>query len=308
MGSNPIGHPTFLQRNLRPSRWILPSLGADARAGDAFKANVSAGIGHVRANVRGAVQGRDPEYLHQVRVGIRRLRSTLRAFRGLVRRGDASRFERDLRSLQRALGAARDWDAFAGAGYAPVLRRSARRMHAEARLVARTTLTGEPFEAILREVLAWSRSGPWRAASDPDESPAAFGARALQRLYRALCRKAANIEWGDADRRHRLRIRVKRLRYGCACFSTAYRPDATRRFMHRLRVLQELLGELNDIQVQRRLLGGLAKSANAALPARSARRALAVRERRLVRDAAEIWSKFEAVRPYWRRRAARAQG
>jgi CHAD domain-containing protein len=241
-------------------------------------------------------------------VGIRRLRSTLRACRDLVRRGSASRFERELRAFQRALGAARDWDAFAGAKIAPVLLRAARRPRAEARRSARAILAGAPFEAILQEMLAWSGSGPWRAASEPDEALATFGARAMQRLYRSLCRKAKGIDWADARRRHRVRIRVKRLRYGCACFGAAYRPEASRRFLHRLHVVQALLGELNDIQVQRGLLGELSRIPGGALPVKTARKALDARERRLIGRAGKVWSKFEAVRPYWRRRAARVEG
>ncbi len=306
MGSNPIGHPTSPQRSLPPSKWTLPPFESGARA--AFTANIGAGVAHVRANVRGAVLGRDPEYLHQVRIGIRRLRSTLRAFRRLVRRSRALRLERELRAFQRALGAARDWDEFAGAGFAPVLLRAARGRRAVARRSARTILTGAPFGAILQELLAWSGSRPWRAASDPDQTLAAFGACAMQRLYRPLGREAKGIDWGDAARRHRVRIRVKRLRYGCDCFATVFRPDETRKLLHRMHVLQHVLGELNDIQVQRRLLGEIARNAGVAPLAKVARQALDAREGKLIRSAGKAWSKFEKVRPYWRRRAARVQG
>jgi len=57
------------------------------------------------ANVGGAIEGRDPEYLHQLRVGIRRLRTVLRVFKGR-RRG------RRLRKLAEPLGEARDCDVF----------------------------------------------------------------------------------------------------------------------------------------------------------------------------------------------------
>jgi CHAD domain-containing protein len=130
----------------------------------------------------------------------------------------------------------------------------------------------------------------------------------LQRLYRGLCRRAAGIDWADAERRHRVRIRLKRLRYGCDCFAAVYLPDETEPMLHRLRALQQLLGELNDIQVQRRLLGDLAQDEGVAALAKRARKELAARERRLIGDVAKAWSKFAAVPPYWRRQAARARG
>jgi len=298
----------LIQRIPPPRKWIRPPLAEGASAGAAFAANVGAAVAHIRANARGAALGRDPEHLHQVRVGVRRLRSTLRAFRGLIRRRSASRLERELRSIQRALGAVRDWDEFAASRFAARLRGAARRPRALAHRSARTILTGARFKSVMRDVLAWSGSEPWRAASDPGEALAAFGARALQRLYGALCRRAARIDWADAARRHRVRIRLKRLRYGCDCFAAAYPADETGPLLHRLRVLQQLLGELNDIQVQRRLLGDLAQDAGVAAPAKRARRKLAARERQLIRDVAKGWSKFAAVPPYWQRQAARARG
>jgi triphosphatase len=306
VGSNPIGHPISKQFIPPPCKWIQPPM--QAAAGAVFAANVSAAVAHVRANARGAALGHDPEYLHQVRVGVRRLRSTLRVFRGLLRRRGARQFERELRARQRVLGAARDWDEFVGAGFEPVLRRAARRPRAVAQQSARKTLAGASFDSVLQEVLAWSGGKPWRAGSGPDESPEIFARRALQRLYRASCRRAAGIDWADAELRHRLRIRLKRLRYGCECFAAEYRPEQTRRLLHRLHVLQRILGELNDIQVQRMLLSELARNVGVAPPADMAGQALDARERRLIRGVGKSWSKFEAVRPYWRRRAARAKG
>jgi inorganic triphosphatase YgiF len=73
-----------------------------SRAGEAFVANIAAAAALLGANARGAALGKNPGYLHQVRVGIRRLRSTLRVFRRLVRKRPARRFDHALRSLMRA--------------------------------------------------------------------------------------------------------------------------------------------------------------------------------------------------------------
>ena len=65
-----------------PQKFVAPPLRAQARAGDAFIANVGAAVAQIQANRAGAASGRDPEHLHQLRVGIRRLRSTLLACLG----------------------------------------------------------------------------------------------------------------------------------------------------------------------------------------------------------------------------------
>ena len=66
----------------------------------------------MRANLAGTIEGEDPEYLHDLRVATRRLRSALRLFAGALgpRRADALR--RDLGWVAQRLGTVRDLDVF----------------------------------------------------------------------------------------------------------------------------------------------------------------------------------------------------
>jgi CHAD domain-containing protein len=126
--------------------------------------------------------------------------------------------------------------------------------------------------------------------------------RSLERTHRKLGKRARRIDWGDAARRHAVRIAVKRLRYGCDFFAACYPQQATRPFLARLAKLQDTLGELNDISVARLLLKELREDAA------GVRRWLARRERTLVTSLAKEWAAFERRRPYWRpkpRRRAR---
>jgi CHAD domain-containing protein len=157
---------------------------------------------------------------------------------------------------------------------------------------------------ILRGALSWAKNAPWRPAADPAEPVTVFARRALRHLRESLRKDAAGIDWGDAERRHRVRIKVKRLRYGCECFVSAYPPNATRRFLKRLRKLQRVLGDLNDIAVQRRLLQELARDARFRRRAAAARARLVPRERALTGELARAWDEFEAMKPFWRRAAA----
>jgi CHAD domain-containing protein len=95
-------------------------------------------------------------------------------------------------------------------------------------------------------------------------------------------------------RRHALRIRIKRLRYGCEFFAPCFPPGAVEPYLKALRGLQELLGKLNDIAVARRLLHAME------LPAPHG---LAPRERRLIASLRKAWASFEREAPYWRPRA-----
>jgi len=286
-----------------PRRWSRPGIAAGAGAGDAFVANVRAALKQIGANAAGAAEGRNPECLHQLRVGLRRLRSTLRAFRPLLRRRKSAEFDRLLREILRALGAARDWDVFRRSRRDSDLVLAARRKSAPARRRARDMLRSAFFQSAPRGVLAWAKTAPWRAGADPGEPLAAFARRALRRLQNSLREDAKAVDWHDAAQRHKVRVKVKRLRYGCECFVPAFQKHRTRPYLKRLRTLQQVLGEMNDITVQRALLRELAHDTRLRRPAAALRADLAARERELNGEAARAWVAFESMKPFWRRAA-----
>lgn len=287
-----------------PRKWRGPRSTVDTGTGEAFIANVRAAVAQIDENAAGAAIGRDPEYLHQLRVGLRRLRSTLRAFRRLPRRRKADEFDRALREILQSLGAARDWDVFCRSLRHSGLARAARRAGASARRDAREMLRSARFRATPRQVLAWANTAPWRSGADPDEPIRRLARRALRRLDKGLRKEARGFDWSDAARRHRIRIRVKRLRYACEAFAAAYQENEMRPFLKRLRKLQQILGDMNDIVVQRALLHGVARGPALRGPAAAARKVLAAREHGLTRQVSRSWSKFEAVKPFRRPAAA----
>ena len=289
-----------MQHAAPPRKFARPPLGAKTRLGEAFIANMKAAVGQVQANRPGAAAGRDPEYLHQLRVGMRRLRSTLRACRALVRRKEAARIDRRLRDALRGLGEARDWDVFEATLARGVLRRHAGERAEAARRKARATARSAQFRFLADEVLAWARGRPWRAGSGATRPMADFARATLNRAHVRLLDVAGSIDWHDAPRRHRVRILVKRLRYGCECFAAAWPEDVMQAFLKRLRGLQQVLGELNDIDVQRRLLRQLAESGAPVRAVASAAQVLAHRERGLLAKLHRAWTGFAAVRPFWR--------
>ncbi len=267
-----------------------------------------AAVEQVRANAAGAADGRDPEYLHQLRVGVRRLRSTLHAFRELLRRKRAGEIEAPWRAMMRTLGEARDWDVFTHS-LSGELRKRARRHPLEARRRARALVHSPKFELASRHTFAWTQGHPWRRRADPAEPLADFARRALEHLHESLRKAVRGIEWRDARRRHRVRIRVKRMRYGCEFFASAFPHHSARAFLESLRSLQDILGEMNDIEVQRGLLRKLVPRGGpiAFLETEWAvREQLASRERTLIAALGPAWSDFESRRHFWRREAAGA--
>jgi CHAD domain-containing protein len=269
-----------------PYKWRMPRLRASEESGKAFAALFSAALMQAGTNAAGMLASRDPEYLHQLRVGLRRLGSALRAFAPLLE--DARPIRRALRRLVPSLGKARDLDVFVEtlekAGVEPQLVRRARSVRNGARHAALETVASAEFQAFLFRSLRWLHAEPWREA--PTLERLAPGR--LDRLHR---RAVAAFDWKTAQRRHRLRIRIKRLRYACEFFAPCFAPGTVDPYLRQLATLQDVLGELNDISVARRLL----RRMDASAPAR-----FDMREEKLIAALRAAWPRFESRPRYWR--------
>lgn len=270
-----------------PRRWRMPEIAPSGPPGDAFDAMFSAALMQAGTNVAGMLASKDPEYLHQLRVGLRRLRSVMGAFSPVVE--DAKPLKRALRRLMPALGAARDWDVFvqtlhdAGAG-ARVLQR-ARRERDIARRAAQETVASPPFRAFLFQSLRWLQSKPGR---DGGAALQDFAPGRLERLHRKAVK---DYEPRNAKRRHQFRIRIKRLRYASHFFAGCFPADAVQPHLRQLARLQDILGELNDIATARKLL----REIDAPRPGE-----LAEREAKLIAALEAAWKRFASLPPYWR--------
>ena len=258
-GSSPLGHPTHLGNP--PRKWQPPEIDCGAAPSAACQLVVDAALAQMIANVPGAIDGRDPEYLHQLRVGIRRLRTVFLVFQ-------ATALGRRLRKLARPLGEARDWDVFV----ARFGRGKAERMAARRR--CRRALESAEFRAFIVDARRFR--GKTGAAS-----VVAFAAKALDHLHRRTLKRARDVDWRNEGRRHRVRIAVRRLRYACDFFSPCF--DDSRRYLRGLADLQDLLGNLNDIAVARRLGGAK----------------LEKMERALLSELVPAWRAFEKRPRFW---------
>ena len=194
--------------------------------------------------------GTEPEHLHQLRVGLRRLRSALRDLGPSVPEVPAH-WDEALATLFGRLGSARDRDALA-ATLLPALRQ------AGAEGLQLPVIEPEPAaqQALLEPAttLLWLELVAF-AAGTPPAGPA-FGPQVrqrLQRLFKQVRRDAAGFDAMDDEARHRLRKRVKRLRYLSEFATGAFGPRRVQGFLKRLTPAQEALGAFNDVCVARAL-------------------------------------------------------
>jgi len=302
-----------------PVRALRPRLAPDVTAEEAFVAVFAASLSHVARNAPGAARGGDPEYLHQLRVGLRRLRASLRAFRPLVSRACAEKIVAPLRPLAPALGEARDWDVFYprlvemaraagganGAREALLRNAVARRRAAQQRL--RRAIGGKRFALWLQSAWRWLAQAPWRKqrtvpAAARNRRLATHAKAVLKRMRRKLWRNGARLDWNDAPARHAFRIRLKRFRYACELFRAAFEDRVAARFIKRLKRLQDVLGDLNDNAVAQRLLAELCaappRERRSALPAR-VRERLALEAALLQQELAPAWREVRKAPRFW---------
>jgi CHAD domain-containing protein len=252
------------------------AIGPSTEIAAARRAVLHEGLDQLVANVPGAIAGANPEYLHQLRVGMRRLRAALYAFRGTMREEDVRALRKMLRRLARVAGPARDWDVFTRR--LPASLRPAAERHRRAAYVE--------LRRLLRAPLLWV---PPRGVAAVRQSLPGFVHVLLERADRKALKEGAGIDWSKPRKRHALRILLRRLRYACEFLRGAFPERDAEPLIRRLKDLQDLLGDLNDLEVARRL--------SAELP-RKALRPGAKRARRLA-QLPDAWRHFTAAPRFW---------
>ena len=188
-----------------------------------------------------------PEHLHQLRVGLRRLRSVLREVAPLAgaEAAGAEALERAWVAPFGALGAARDADVLAGdlgpgidaalaaAGLSPLAWPAAAAGDAPE---PAQVLRGAEVQALLLRSLGLAL---------------AAAAALLRPLWKRTRRGARDIAAAEPDALHTLRKRAKRLRYLLEALAPLLPPKRLRRTMAALKPALDRLGELNDLHTAR---------------------------------------------------------
>ncbi|GAA2370117.1 CHAD domain-containing protein [Catellatospora methionotrophica] len=263
---------------------LLPpaaSLPATARAADVVLAAVRGAVARIVTHdplvrLDEPLPGGDTA-VHQMRVGVRRLRSDLRTFKPLLDQRWAGPLRTELRWLGDLLGAARDAEVLhdrlrataaadpehpAGDLAALDAILAARRERAYADLLA--AMRTRRYLALLERLTAATRRVPLSPAASAPAAEALPGllARPWHRLVHGgkgvpgaarLKRSAPDVDW------HEVRIHVKRARYAAeAAASTGDR--ATRRLAKSLARLQDTLGEHTDAALAAATWRALAKT------------------------------------------------
>ncbi len=193
------------------------------------------------------------EHVHQLRVGVRRLRTALRelaelgpgidpawepvlsaSFSALGEHRDrAHQREQVQPKLQAAGGPHIDWDAGRPAPADP-----------------KETVRAAEFQGVLLDLLRFTLVAPM---PDPNAPLPGSGrdevGRRMDALHRKVRKESKRFEQLEPELRHRLRKRAKRLRYLAEFIAPLYPAKASAAFMAALEPVQDALGAHNDTAV-----------------------------------------------------------
>jgi CHAD domain-containing protein len=235
--------------------------------------------GTIEANVGFVLRDVDPEFLHDLRVAVRRTRSALKLAGDTLPAGTAGRFAPEFKWLGDLTTPTRDLDVYlSGFGAMPARLRAAAPGDLEpfhAYLAARRATERRKLARGLRSARFGELMVDWRAAVQAAAAPgparvgrlriATLAADRIAVAYRRVARQGKAITTATtgggeppADDVHALRKRCKELRYLLEFFGSLYEPAALRRAVKDLRGLQDCLGDFQDAEVQRQVIGEFA--------------------------------------------------
>ena len=307
-----------------PQRARRPRLRPDDNLDEALAAIFQSGLEQLARNETPAWLGLDPEGVHQLRVGVRRLRSVFSLLRAYLPAEHADPLRQELRWLGRALGPARDMDVFLEERLDPIvalyptepalkrLHESARELRAQAYDDVRRALESPRYPALVLQLGAFLAGRRWRDQPLSPESARLFGPARdvagplLARRRRKVMRLGRQLAERSIEERHALRIALKRLRYATEFFGGLYADARPERTYRRLGRLQDELGHLNDREVARELLDRILTHLGAEAGAAQQRTAGFVEgwsahigsrvETRLL----ERWKRFARTQAFWK--------
>jgi CHAD domain-containing protein len=201
------------------------------------------------------------EYVHQLRLSVRRAVEAARVFSGLIEEAEYGELREKLRRIRLAADDARNWDVLCGrvshGGYIPAKlleqikagRRKVQEPITTAYQEYRTEACGEKFEKLLEDV----------ESHEYGEGKRRF-VRHARKYLRPVVKKflqAAQSDLTTYESLHGLRIRTKKLGYTMEIVAVAFAPAFRKKLYPQVALFENLLGTMNDHATERSMFRDL---------------------------------------------------
>ncbi len=207
----------------------------------------------------------DPEGLHQLRVGLRRLRSALKVFGPVLGRKATARLEQEARWAAVAAGELRDIDVLIADIVEPPKSTAPadvpfdaliEKLVAQRDVVKRNViehLSSARMNDLIIDLAAYVEGRHWqgykkgRARKKRAAATKAFAPVALDKRWKTVARQMKRFDRLTIEQRHDLRKDLKKLRYTLEYFVDLYSQKKCQAFLKSMKKLQNAFGYLNDV-------------------------------------------------------------
>ncbi len=242
-------------------------------AGSAFQKILAECLNQIITNRTCILQQGTSEGPHQLRVGLRRLRSSFNIYKkafpdnAIINELDAA-----AKQLATTAGNQRDIDVLVEDIITPVipllpdthsvepLFEAINLAHVEAQVELRQALVDPQLNTFLLQLGELSQSDAWKEnlgvlQADQLNLPIEeFAQNALAKRWKACEKRAQDLQDLTVEQRHELRKSLKKMRYTVEFFSPLYASEELRLFLKCLKRLQNTFGYLNDVAMAERLV------------------------------------------------------
>jgi CHAD domain-containing protein len=298
-GGTPGGMPSKIQVELNPSQ----------RADTAAVELLTRLLAVIEANLPGTLDDVDIEFLHDLRVAVRRTRSVQRELKRVFAPDDLARFRADFKWLQAVTGPSRDLDVYLlefdqFAATLPAAQRSdlapLRKLLRDRRRLERRRMVRALRSQRTKRILAEWREFLTRLPALPeDDRPhasrpiATVAGRRIAGVYEQMVGMGAAIDRDSpAVALHDLRKKAKELRYLLEFFGGLFAAETVDPMVKRLKALQDTLGRFQDREVQAEMLRSVASEIATSQDGATALMAMGVLVEHLEREQAEARGEF----------------
>lgn len=262
--------PCSKTKLLKPNKGRKPVLEEQMSRGEALSEIGGAASDQILDNWQATLVLPDPEGPHQLRVGLRRLRTAIRLLVPKTQPVDLLSLAREARDLAQIVGKLRDADVLISDIYEPAAKSV---FGDDGTIELSDVLIGhqENQRKLVRADLASARWSNLKlnciffeqaversiglAGAEENGSIVSIGRCALKKCWRRVRKQGRRLENLSIHERHEMRKDLKSLRYATEFFLPLYASGQTREFLKQLKRLQDVFGYLNDVAMAEQLSG-----------------------------------------------------
>jgi inorganic triphosphatase YgiF len=301
------GYRLFTQQSPTFHKIQLPQLSKSQTVGDALAQHIWACLSHLQSNVLGAIEQLNDEYLHQIRLALRRLRLVLAMTHEIRADDELVELQQQVKTVCIDFGQLRDWDVFISENLASAnlsdldlekTLKASEKIRQQQHLLVRQKLQSREFQKLLLRFGNWMLGNYWRRLDHKKLTLKNYAQDVLNHFEQGVQKRGRRSKLNDNSGLHSLRIACKKLRYSVELFNGLLPRKKTERYLARLSDLQDILGQLNDLSNVQKRLSELSPSVDQTIRSQLAAEA-ANRYTQQQKTFQPAWAKFTQHKTCW---------